>query len=94
MPSIYWNPKTETLSREELDGLRLVKLRILCEWAAAKSPFYKNAFSRAHFDVGQLSNLEDIQRIPFLTRAEWMTSQAAAPPFGTIPTADPRSLCA
>ena len=31
----YWNPKTETLGRDELNALQLHKLRRLCEWAAA-----------------------------------------------------------
>jgi hypothetical protein len=35
----YWNPKTETLGRDELAALQLAKLRRLCEWAAARSPF-------------------------------------------------------
>ena len=43
----YWNPKTETLGRDELRALQLAKLRRLCEWAAARSPFYQRSFRDA-----------------------------------------------
>lgn len=91
MLSVYWSPKTETLGRNDLDALQLLKLRVVCEWAAAKSPFYKRSFARAGFSPDMLNKLDDIQRIPFLTRAEWMDSQAEAPPFGLIPVAGPQS---
>jgi phenylacetate-CoA ligase len=45
----YWNPKTETLGREELAALQLAKLRRLTEWAAARSPFYQRSFKQAGF---------------------------------------------
>ncbi len=45
--SPYWNPKTETLERERLDALRLAKLRYQCEWAAARSPWYRRRFARS-----------------------------------------------
>ncbi|MGI8875529.1 MAG: phenylacetate--CoA ligase family protein [Egibacteraceae bacterium] len=87
--SAYWNPKTETLDREELDGLQLTKLRRNCEWAVARSAHYADTFAAAGFGPDQLSSLEDLGRIPFLTREEWMASQAQAPPFGRMPTIGP-----
>ena len=45
----YWNPKTETLGRDELAALQLVKLRRLSDWAAARSPFYQRSFKEAGF---------------------------------------------
>ena len=64
----FWNPKTETLSREELSGLQLTKLRRLCEWAAARSPWYRESFKLAGFGPEQLRTLDDLRRIPMLTR--------------------------
>jgi phenylacetate-CoA ligase len=84
--SPYWNPKTETLEREGLDALRLQKLRRQCEWAAARSPWYRQRFASEGFDPGSLASLEDLRRMPVLTRDEWMESQAAEPPYGAIPT--------
>jgi phenylacetate-CoA ligase len=86
--SPYWNPKTETLERERLDALRLAKLRYQCEWAAARSAWYGETFGAAGFKPESLHSLDDLRRIPLLTRDEWMESQAASPPYGKLPAID------
>jgi phenylacetate-CoA ligase len=83
--SPYWNPKTETLDRERLEALQLVKLRRQCEWAAARSPWYGRRFAAEGFDPRQLNALDDLRRIPVVTRDDWMASQEATPPYGDIP---------
>ncbi|MGH3344806.1 MAG: phenylacetate--CoA ligase family protein [Carbonactinosporaceae bacterium] len=84
--SPYWNPKTETLPREDLHRLQLAKLRYACEWAAGRSAYYRRAFAAAGFSPDQLGGLDDFRRIPLLTRQDWMSSQADRPPFGELPT--------
>jgi phenylacetate-CoA ligase len=84
----YWNPKTETLDREELQALQLAKLRRLCEWAL-RSPHYRAVFKDAGFEPDQLRTVDDLRRLPMLTRDTWMGSQAGAPPFGDLPVAGP-----
>src|SRR5204863_7815716 len=37
--SPYWNPRHETMPREELEGLQVRKLRNLVEWADASVPW-------------------------------------------------------
>ena len=86
--SPYWNPKTETLERERLDALRLAKLRYQCDWAAARSAWYGDTFRAAGFKPESLRSLDDLRRIPLLTRDEWMESQAASPPYGKLPAID------
>jgi phenylacetate-CoA ligase len=83
--SPYWNPKTETLERERLDALRLAKLKVQCEWAAARSTWYGRRFTEAGFDPSSLRALDDLRRAPLLTREEWMESQATLPPYGELP---------
>ncbi|GAA2227705.1 phenylacetate--CoA ligase [Herbiconiux moechotypicola] len=87
MNSAFWNPKTETLERDELRALQLAKLRRVATWAQERSPFYKKHFAAAGFDPEQLRTFADIDRIPFLTREAWMASQLAFPPFGELPVA-------
>ena len=89
--SPYWNPKTETLPREDPRRLQLAMLRYLTGWAAARSPHYRRAFAGAGFDPEQLRGLDDLRRIPFLTRQQWMDGQAAAPPYGELPVAGPEN---
>jgi phenylacetate-CoA ligase len=85
--SQFWNPKTETLERDQLHALQLAKLQRVAEWAAARSPFYGASFKAAGFEPRQLKTLADVERIPFLTREAWMTSQAEHPPFGELAVA-------
>lgn len=84
MSSPYWNPKNETLPRDALRALQLAKLRRLCEWAGAKSPFHRRRFEAARFHPDRLRSLDDLRRIPFMTREDWMASQERQPPFGDI----------
>jgi phenylacetate-CoA ligase len=87
--SPYWNPKTETLGRDELQALQLAKLRYQCEWAAARSPWYQRQFKEAEFEPSQLRSVDDLRRVPLLTRDQWMASQEAAPPYGELPAIGP-----
>jgi phenylacetate-CoA ligase len=84
--SEYWNPKNETLPREQLQALQLAKLQRMTQWAYARSPFHKKRFDGAGFHPDQLKALDDLRRIPFMTRDEWMASQAEQPLFGALPT--------
>ncbi len=86
--SEYWNPKTEKMPREELQALQLHKLRRMCEWAYASTPFHKRKFDAAGFKADQLKTLDDIRRIPFMTREEWMESLIEKPMFGDLLATD------
>jgi phenylacetate-CoA ligase len=89
--SDYWNPKTETMPREELEQLQLLKLRRMCEWAYATTPFHKRNFDRAGFRPEQLKSLDDVRRIPFMTREEWMESLHEKPMFGDMLATDSKN---
>ena len=87
--SAYWNPKHETMAREDLQALQLYKLRRLCEWAYATTPFHKQRFDAAGFHPEQLKTLDDIRRIPYMTREEWMESALEHPMYGELLSTDP-----
>ena len=84
--SEYWNPKNETLPREQLQALQLAKLQRTAQWAYARSPFHQRRFDAAGFHPDQLKSLDDLRRIPYMTREEWMDSQVEQPLFGALPT--------
>src|SRR4051794_19980868 len=86
--SPYWNPKNETMPREDLDALQMIKLRRMCEWAYANTAFHKRKFDEAGFKPEQLKTLDDIRRIPFMTREEWMESLLEKPLFGDMLATD------
>ncbi|HLV99249.1 MAG TPA: phenylacetate--CoA ligase family protein [Ktedonobacterales bacterium] len=82
--SEFWNPKNETMPRDQLQALQLLKLRRLCEWAYTNVPFHRRRFDAAGFRPEQLETLDDIRRIPFMTREEWMEAQLEKPMFGDL----------
>ena len=86
--SAYWNPKNETLPREDLKRLQLHKLQRLTEFTYANSPFHRAKFDAAGFQPEQLRTLDDLRRIPYMTREEWMESIGATPLFGNLATTD------
>ncbi len=87
--SRYWNPKVETLDRPALDALQLAKLRAVCAWAEQRSPWYARTFAEAGVTVSSLRTLDDLRRLPLLTREQWMASQAEHPPYGELPAIRP-----
>jgi phenylacetate-CoA ligase len=87
--SPYWNPAHETMPRDQLEALQLRKLRNLVEWADAKVSFHSKRLRDAGVTADSLGSLEDLRRIPFMTRDEWMQSQLEAPPYGAILAAEP-----
>jgi phenylacetate-CoA ligase len=88
-PSEYWNPKNETMPREDLRRLQLLKLQRLCAWAYARCPFHARRWEAAGFHPDQVRSLDDLRRIPCMTRAEWMDAQLEQPPFGPLLSAPP-----
>jgi phenylacetate-CoA ligase len=85
----YWNPKNETMARDDLAQLQVHKLRHLCEWAYGNSPFHRRRFDAAGFRPEHIHTLDDLRRIPMMTRDEWMQSLETAPLFGELPATDP-----
>jgi phenylacetate-CoA ligase len=83
-PSPYWNPRTETLSRADLDALQLRKLRSLVGWTLEHSPWNAERLRGAGVSADSIQSLDDLRRIPFLTRQEWMATQEERPPFGDV----------
>jgi phenylacetate-CoA ligase len=86
--SPYWNPKNETLPREDLQRLQLIKLGRMAAWANANSPFHARGFAAAGFHPEQLKSWDDLRRIPFMTREDWMSSISEHPLFGDLPATD------
>jgi phenylacetate-CoA ligase len=82
--SEYWNPKNETMPREDLARLQLAKLKLRVELAYARSRFHRRKYEAAGFHPDQLKTLADLERIPFTTREEWMASIAEHPLYGDL----------
>jgi phenylacetate-CoA ligase len=86
--SPYWNPRHETMPREEIEALQVRKLRNLVEWTDAQVPWQSKRLRDAGVTGDSINSLDDIRRIPLMTREEWMQGQLEDPPFGPILAAD------
>jgi phenylacetate-CoA ligase len=82
----YWNPKTETMPKDELRALQLVKLQRTVARAWETSPFHRRLYEQAGVTPDQIQTLDDIRKLPFMTRADWMDNQAKLPLFGDLIT--------
>lgn len=82
---MYWNREKECLPRAELRKLQLARLQELVEWVYARVPFYRQAMDRARVKPGEIRSLEDLQRLPFITKQDLRDNY----PFGLL--AVPRS---
>jgi phenylacetate-CoA ligase len=87
--SPYWNPRHETMPRDEIDALQVRKLRNLIEWAAASVPWHAKRLGDAGVSPDTIGSLDDLRRIPFMTRDEWMQGQVENPPYGHVLAAPP-----
>ncbi|MFT7617574.1 MAG: phenylacetate-CoA ligase [Planctomycetota bacterium] len=85
--SDFWNPKFETCSKEELRALQLTKLKRHVAWAIQKSPFHRRLYEGAGVTADDIQNLDDLRKLPFMDREEWMAVQAEKPVFGDLITA-------
>jgi phenylacetate-CoA ligase len=82
--SPYWNPKCETLPREDLRRLQAKKLRATLERAYERSPFHRRLLDEAKVRPSRVRRVEDLRRLPFTTRPAWMECQERTPPFGDM----------
>ncbi len=65
-----WDPRNETMPREDLEQLRLERLQATLNRVNRSVAFYSRRFEEHRFDPGEFRSLDDLRRLPFTTRAE------------------------
>jgi phenylacetate-CoA ligase len=68
-----WDPRNETMSREDLDQLQLERLQTTLNRVHRSVAFYRGRFEASGLEPGELRSLEDLRRLPFTTRADLAT---------------------
>jgi phenylacetate-CoA ligase len=81
--SPYWNPRHETMPRDQVEALQVRKLRNLVDWADSQVPWQSKRLRDAGVTADSIQSLDDLRRIPLMTRDDWMQGQLEEPPFGT-----------
>jgi phenylacetate-CoA ligase len=72
------------MARADLEALQVHKLRGLLEWSAAQVPWHAGRLKDAGVTSDSIGSLDDLRRIPFMTRDEWMQGQLDEPPYGPV----------
>ena len=85
---IDYTDKREWQPVEERDRDLVEKLINICNYAYDNAPAMKKRFDEAGFHPSQIKNLKDMEKIPVLSRDEYIRMQREEPPFGgflTVP---------
>lgn len=86
----FWDERVETISRDALAALQLERLRTQVDRLYHGSAFYREKLTAAGFEPGALGALDDVTRLPIVTKQELRDEQVAHPPFGRYTLAPPR----
>ncbi|MBS7250108.1 MAG: AMP-binding protein [Candidatus Freyarchaeota archaeon] len=80
----FWNKKEETMSKEEKKRLDTKNLLFIFRHAYNNSPFYKKLYQDAGLTPEDIKTLDDIRKIPLITKPELQEAQKKDPPFGGL----------
>jgi len=79
MNAQYWEKNVETMNREELQKLQLLRLKKTIN-IVSHSPFYQKVFEENGIEADDIQSLSDIRKIPFTTKADMRANY----PFGLV----------
>ncbi|UCD86987.1 MAG: phenylacetate--CoA ligase, partial [Desulfobacterales bacterium] len=79
---MIYDEEFETLPREALDAIKLLRLQHLAERVYATVPFYKKAFDEKGVQPDDIRSLEDLQKLPFTMKQDLRDNY----PFGMFAT--------
>jgi len=85
----YWDSEIETLDRRALTALQLERLKAQLQRLYHTSPFYRQKWDAAGVKPEDVRHLEDITKLPLVTKDELREEQTRHPPLGRY-TAAPR----
>src|SRR2546423_12928741 len=60
--SPYWNPRHETMPRDQIEALQVRKLKNLVAWAEARVPWQAKRLKAAGVSADSIKTLKDLQR--------------------------------
>ena len=78
----FWDEKIETISRDELANLQLQKLQWQVQRCWDGSEFYRERLEQVGVSPSEIQSLDDVRKIPIVTKQELRDEQLAHPPYG------------
>jgi phenylacetate-CoA ligase len=85
----FWDEKIERMGGDELASLQLERLRWQVRRCWEGSPFYRERLEEAGLGPESIRSLDDIEKIPPVTKQELREEQKSHPPFGRYTVALP-----
>jgi len=83
--------RVETLPTEKLRDIQLERLRFLLAFTYERSQFYRELWDSKKVKPSDVKSLEDLHKLPIVTKHDFERDQNAHPPFGTAPTSPPHT---
>ena len=78
----FFNQEMETLPREALRQIQLLRFQKQFGYVYENSPFYRRKYQEAGLEPGDIRTLDDIARVPFTVKEELRQTQEENPPWG------------
>jgi phenylacetate-CoA ligase len=75
----YWNPYTETMPREKLEGVEFSYFKNMFSYAKSHSALYQDKLKG--MDIGDIKTIDDIKKVPFTYKEELRKWQENVEPF-------------
>nr|MDO8080506.1 phenylacetate--CoA ligase family protein [Candidatus Freyarchaeota archaeon] len=80
----FWNEPEETMSKEHKKRLDNKNLVAIFKHAYNNSPFYKKLYKNAGLTTADIKSVDDLPKIPLITKPELQEAQKKDPPFGGL----------
>ena len=74
----------ESWSRDAIEAYQLQALRTQLQRVGAESHYYRETFARAGFEAGDLQSLDDLARLPFTRKSDYVATITPENPYGAF----------
>src|SRR5438046_9420939 len=78
--SPYWNPRHETMPRDQIEALQVRKLKHLDAWTQERVPWHAARLKAAGVTADSIRSLKDLRRRQTMARDGWQAAQPDKPP--------------
>lgn len=77
----FWNPFLETLPRDDLANIEIMKFRRVMAFAMENSPLYQEKFKAAGVNPEDINDLRDLSKIPLTEKDQLRQAQENQVPY-------------
>jgi len=84
----YWAPELETISRDELESIQGEKLVKAVGYMFDRSQLFRRKCKELGLEPGDVRGIEDLAKLPIMTKDDMSEDLEANPPWGTYMAVD------